>query len=145
MSITLREMTARDYDGVCALWRATPGVGLSDSDSREGVARFLDENPGTSFVAADGDRLIGAVLCGHDGRRGYITHLAVTRDARLRGVGRGLVERCLAALQSRGIAKCHLFVFTDNTDAQLFWRAVGWTERAELGVFSRFTDGGSDR
>ena len=73
MNVTIREMGAQDYEGVATLWRACPGVGLSDSDTRESVSRFLDANPGISFVARDGDRLIGAVLCGHDGRRGYIT------------------------------------------------------------------------
>ena len=91
-----------------------------------------------SFVARDDGRLIAAVLCGHDGRRGYVTHLAVDPEARGRGVGRELVERCLAALRRDRIEKCHLFVFADNADARSFWRGVGWTERGELAVFSRF-------
>lgn len=74
MSIVIREMTIQDYDEVLALWRTSEGVGLSDADSDEGVARFLDRNPGLSFVARDGEHLVGAVLCGHDGRRGYIHH-----------------------------------------------------------------------
>lgn len=144
MSVTIRDMTARDYDDVLALWKACPGVGLSDSDTRDGVARFLDENPGLSFVARDEGRLVGAVLCGHDGRRGYITHLAVATEARRRGLGRELVERCLAALRRCRIEKCHLFVFADNADAQSFWKTTGWTARTELRVLSRFVDEGVD-
>jgi ribosomal protein S18 acetylase RimI-like enzyme len=138
MNFTIRTMTARDHDEVAALWRSCPGVGLSDSDTRGGVTRFLDANPGLSFVALDGDRLVGAVLCGHDGRRGYVTHLAVAPEARRGGLGRELVERCLAALRREGIQKCHLFVFADNESAQAFWTAAGWSERPELRVFSRF-------
>lgn len=148
MSIAIREMAAQDYDEAVALWRVCPGIGLSGSDTRANVARFLDANPGLSFVARDDGRLIGAVLCGHDGRRGYITHLAVDPDARGQGVGRELVERCLAELRRERIEKCHLFVFADNADARSFWRAVGWTGRGELVVFSRFLaddrDGGDD-
>lgn len=146
MNVTIREMAAQDYEDAVTLWRACPGVGLSDSDTRDRVSRFLDANPGISFVARDGDRLIGAVLCGHDGRRGYITHVAVAPEARELGIGRELVDRCLTALGRDGIGKCHLFVFAENAAAQSFWRAIGWTEREELRVFSRFirdaTDGG---
>jgi len=74
MSIVIQEMTTQDYDEVLTLWRSSEGVGLSDADLEEGVAHFLDRNPGLSFVARDGEHLVGAVLCGHDGRRGYIHH-----------------------------------------------------------------------
>jgi ribosomal protein S18 acetylase RimI-like enzyme len=131
-------MAPHDYDEVLALWRACPGVGLSASDTREVVTRFIGANPELSFVAREEGRLVGAVLCGHDGRRGYITHLAVAPDARRQGLARELVERCLGALGREGIGKCHLFVFTDNADARSFWKATGWTERTELRVFSRF-------
>jgi len=140
VSFTIRTMTARDYDDVLALWKICRGVGLSESDTVEGVTRFLQANPGLSVVAFDEDRLVGGVLCGHDGRRGYITHLAVVADARGRGLGRKLVERCLAALRRCRIEKCHIFVFADNADAREFWNASGWTERTELRVLSRFTD-----
>lgn len=139
MSLAIREMTSRDYDDAMALWRACPGVGLSASDTREGIARFLDANRGLSFVARDDECLIGAVLCGHDGRRGCITHLAVARGVRRRGLGRQLVERCLAALRRDGIEKCHILVFGHNRSALSFWEAIGWAERTELCVLSRFT------
>ncbi|MFQ5903472.1 MAG: GNAT family N-acetyltransferase [Candidatus Binatia bacterium] len=79
MGIVIREMALQDYDEVLALWQTSEGVGLSDADLEEGVARFLDRNPGLSFVALDGEHLVGAVLCGHDGRRGYIHHLVVSK------------------------------------------------------------------
>jgi ribosomal protein S18 acetylase RimI-like enzyme len=141
VSVAIRTMEARDYREVVALWRACTGVGLGASDTRDGVARFLEANPGLSFVAEDGGRVVGAVLCGHDGRRGYITHLAVAREARGRGLGRALAERCTSALGLEGIEKCHIFVFGDNTDALAFWEAIGWTDRTELRVLSKFIRG----
>ena len=136
MSIGSRPMTVDDYEDVAALWRASPGVGLSSSDDRAGVARFLAENPGLSLAACEGARLVGAVLCGHDGRRGFISHLAVATDARRRGVGSSLVAGCLDALAGAGIRKCHALVFTDNRDALAFWEREGWTRRTELIVMS---------
>lgn len=88
MGVMLREMTVQDYEEVLALWRSSEGIGLSDADSRENIARFLERNPGLSFVAYDGQELIGAVLCGYDGRRGYIHHLAVAESHRRRRLGR---------------------------------------------------------
>ena len=137
--MVIREMTIRDYDQVVGLWQSSEGVGLSDADSREGVARFLERNPGLSFVARDGQHLVGVVLCGHDGRRGYIHHLAVSKSHRRQGLGRALVERCLSALRRDGIDKCHLFVFAANGDAITFWKNVGWTERVELIMMSQYT------
>ena len=139
MSMVIREMTIRDYDEVAGLWQNSQGVGLSDSDSREGVARFLERNPGLSFVARDGEHLVGVVLCGHDGRRGYIHHLAVSKSHRRQGLGRALVQRCLSALGRDGIGKCHIFVFAANGDAVTFWKNVGWTERVELIMMSQYT------
>jgi ribosomal protein S18 acetylase RimI-like enzyme len=139
MSIVIREMTTQDYDEVFALWRTSEGVGLSDADSEEDVTRFLARNPGLCFVARDGEHLVGAVLCGHDGRRGYIHHLAVSESRRRQGLGRALVERCLAALRRDGIGKCHIFVFADNQDTIAFWKSIGWTQRVELIMMSRYT------
>ncbi|MFQ5812529.1 MAG: GNAT family N-acetyltransferase [Anaerolineae bacterium] len=138
MSIVIREMAIRDYDQVLALWQTSEGVGLSDADSEEGAARFLDRNPGLSFVARDDEHLVGAVLCGHDGRRGYIHHLAVSNSRRRQGLGRALVERCLSALRRAGIGKCHIFVFADNQDTIAFWKSIGWTQRVELVMMSRY-------
>jgi len=131
-------MSAGDYTRVPALWEACEGLGLSDSDSQESIARYLDRDPGLSQVAWDNGSLVGAVLCGHDGRRGYIHHLAVRPSHRRAGIGRGLVGRCLDALRSAGISKCHVFVFSRNQEALRFWKDAGWTQRGELVMMSRY-------
>ena len=135
MDVHPMEMT--DYDEVMALWRDSEGIGLSDADEPAAIARYLARNPGLSFVAREDGRLLGAVLCGHDGRRGFLHHLAVRPAARGLGLGRVLVDRCLLALQAEGITKCHLFVKRTNLPATLFWSRVGWQERVDLHMFSR--------
>lgn len=142
MSFRIREMIIQDYEEVLALWRASEGIGLSGADSEHGIARFMQRNPGLCFVARDDSQLVGAVLCGHDGRRGYIHHLAISRSHRRQGTGKALVQRCLAGLRSAGIDKCHLFVFTDNHDAITFRERIGWLERAELTMMSQYTANG---
>ena len=133
-------MSLDDYDEVLALWERSEGIGLSSADSRESIGRYLERNPGTSFVARDVGRLVGAVLCGHDGRRGYLHHLAVEPSHRRLGIGDALVSQCLEGLRSVGIGKCHLFIFRENVDGQAFWRSVGWDDRADLKVMSRTID-----
>jgi ribosomal protein S18 acetylase RimI-like enzyme len=140
MSIELREMTIDDYQSVYAVWEGSEGIGLSDADSKEGIKRFLARNPGLSFIALDNDQIVGAALCGHDGRRGYIHHLAVVKSHRKLGIGRSLVSRCVFALMQIGIAKCHLFVFGENQEAINFWKKVGWTQRVELMMMSQHFD-----
>ena len=137
MSTQIREMAIKDYEEVYALWKITEGIGLSDADSKEGIKRFLERNPGLSYVAVDGKEIVGAALCGHDGRRGYIHHLAVATSHRKQGIGKSLVGRCMFALMQIGIAKCHLFVFGGNQEAIEFWNKVGWTERVELMMMSQ--------
>jgi ribosomal protein S18 acetylase RimI-like enzyme len=137
MNIQLREMTIADYEDVYAVWEASEGIGLSDADSKEGIKRFMERNPSLSFIALDGEQVVGAALCGHDGRRGYIHHLSVVSSHRRQGIGRSLVSRCMFALMQIGIAKCHLFVFDENQDAIEFWNKVGWTERVELMMMSQ--------
>jgi putative acetyltransferase len=137
IDIDIREMQIEDYDQVYALWRSTEGIGLSLADSRDHIARYLASNPGMSFCAWEGVALAGAVLCGHDSRRGYLHHLAVSRPYRGAGIGRSLVHRCLAALQDAGITKCHLFVFQDNREAIAFWQHNGWALRTDLYIMSK--------
>ena len=139
MGLSVRTMIAQDYDAVMAVWRAAEGVGLSSTDSPEGFVRFLDRNPGLSFVAVDAGDIVAGVLCGHDGRRGYIHHLAVRPEQRRRGMASMLVRRCLEELASQGIDKCHLFVFADNEPAIAFWREGGWIQRVDLVVMSHLT------
>ncbi|MCJ7703375.1 MAG: GNAT family N-acetyltransferase [Anaerolineales bacterium] len=140
MGIELREMTIDDYRAVYAVWKVSEGLGLSDADSKEGIKRFLERNPGLSYIAVEGDQVVGAALCGHDGRRGYIHHLSVVNSHRKRGIGRSLVSRCVFALMQIGISKCHLFVFDENQDAIEFWHKVGWTQRVELMMMSQHFD-----
>lgn len=137
MPIIYRIMTIIDYEPVYDLWKSTPGIGLSDADSREGIEKFLEANPGRCFVALSGDELVGTVMCGCDGRRGYLHHLAVRADQRGQGIGRQLVEECMAALRAIGIDKVHIFVIKDNESGKVFWRNAGWQERHDLTVMSR--------
>ena len=137
MDVTVREFTIRDYEAAYALWQSAEGIGLSEADSRENIAAYLSRNPGTSFVAEASGRLVGAVLCGSDGRRGYLHHLAVAPDCRRAGIGRALVDRCLDALGQQGMRKCHIFVIAGNEDGKRFWTRVGWEERTTLVVMSR--------
>ena len=138
MAMNILPMTLSDYDDCFALWQATEGMGLSAADSRAAIGRYLERNPGMSFVARDAaDRLVGAVLCGHDGRRGMLHHLAVRADCREQGLGRALVQRCMDALQQQGIDKCHLVVFQQNAGGRVFWQRTGWYERPELVLMSK--------
>lgn len=137
MDISIRPMTIQDYDEVLDLWRSSDGVGLSGADMHDNIARYLKRNPGFSMVARHDSRLAGAVLAGHDGRRGFLHHLAVHAAYRRQGIGRRLVDRCLAALADAGIKKCHIYVFSRNDDAIEFWSRIGWTERIELTMMSR--------
>jgi N-acetylglutamate synthase len=139
MIFTIQEMNIEHYEAILSLWQAAEGVGLSGTDSPEGLARFLARNPGSSFVAYVDETLAGAVLSGHDGRRGYIHHLAVDPAYRQQGLGRALAERCLAALAQAGIDKLHIFVFKQNRAALQFWQSVGWTERVEIVLMSRYS------
>ena len=123
-----------DYEAVVALWRRTEGVGLNESDTRRAIAVYLKHNPRLSFVAEKDGRIIGAVLCGQDGRRGYLHHLAVARRYHRQGVGRQLVNACLARLQKAGIQRCNLFIFADNAAGMKFWAHTGWKLRTELRV-----------
>jgi N-acetylglutamate synthase len=131
------EMTIADYDEVIALWQATENVGLSDADSRDGVDAYLKRNAGLSVVARQNGRLVGALLAGHDGRRGYLHHLAVAPELRRRGLGRTLVDECLTRLAAVGIQKSHAWIYHDNAAGLEFWQEIGWTLRTDLKVTSR--------
>jgi ribosomal protein S18 acetylase RimI-like enzyme len=137
MNLLIQEMTIQDYDEVYGLWQESEGITLSNVDTRNDVDRLLKRNPGLSFVARDDEQLVGAVLCTHDGRRGYIDHLVVRKSHRRQGIGKALVARCLYNLMRSGIRKWHLFVAEDNQDAIAFWHKLGWAERVELITMSR--------
>ena len=128
----VRPFRMGDYDAVFALWRRCEGVGLGASDTRAAIAAYLRRNPGLSFVAHGKGRLVGTVLCGHDGRRGYLHHLAVSKRYRRAGLGRRLVDICLERLRRIDIHKCNIFVFADNLEGMTFWTRTGWTPRPDL-------------
>jgi len=135
--ILFRDMTISDYVQVIALWKRTKGLGLSDVDSRAGIRNFLQRNPGLCFVCKAGKKVLGTILCGHDGRRGYVYHLAVDEKYRKRGIGHHLTEMSLDALRLQGILKCHLFVYRTNKEAELFYVRQGWQKRTTLNIFSK--------
>ena len=125
-------MTMDDYDAAYAMWLLC-GNGLNNiDDSREGIARYLRRNPDTSFVAEENGVLAGVILCGHDGRRGFIQHACVSPDYRRRGIGRRLVQRALAALKAEQITKVALVAFKKNTGGNAFWEQQGFTLREDL-------------
>ena len=130
-------MTPGDHDKVIALWRAAPGIGLSASDECPAIAAYLARNAGMSFVALARGRIVGAILGGHDGRRGTLHHLAVRPAWRRRGIGRALVVASLARLAAAGIPKCNLFLFDHNAAGRAFWEKTGWTARADLVVMQQ--------
>ena len=137
MGITITEFSIEEYGKVVALWNLSEGIGLSGADSKSSIQSYLDRNPGMSFIAYDNDIVVGAVLCGHDGRRGYIHHLAVHPDYRSQGIGRMLEDKCLAALNTAGIQKSHLFIFNNNQRGIDFWKKLGWTRRFDITVLSK--------
>ncbi len=136
--MTIRPMTIADYDRVWALWMSCRNMGFNDlDDSREGIGRFLKRNPDTCFVAeADGD-LAGVILAGHDGRRGYIYHMAVAETHRRHGIGSALVDRCLEALKHEGINKVALVAFRTNDAGNAFWERMGFSLRDDLNYRNR--------
>ncbi|OGO02972.1 MAG: hypothetical protein A2Y72_03400 [Chloroflexi bacterium RBG_13_53_26] len=125
------------YDAAVVLWERSKQIGLSSADGREAIKVFLLRNRGLSKVAISNTGLVGAVLCGHDGRRGYLYHLCVEEGLRLRGLGRELVNACLDGLKNEGIQKCHVFIFNDNESGMGFWARVSWRKRDDIAVFSR--------
>lgn len=129
----LRLLTPADYDALYALWLSCAGMGLNDrDDSPEGIAAFLRRNPTTCFAAEEGGRMIGCILAGHDGRRGYIYHTAVYPDCRRRGVGSALVTAAVEALKAEGISKAALLVFRRNEKGNAFWEKQGFTAREDV-------------
>ena len=135
-SVRYREMQPGDFPALLALWRATPGVDITRADTPEGLAFLLERNPGLSIVAESGGQLVGAAMCGHDGRRGFIHHLVVMLPFRRQGIARRMVDHCLTQLDLIGIEKCHLFIRRDNESGLAFWTRIGWKERLELTMAS---------
>ncbi len=131
--VNIRVMSIDDYDGVYNLWINTPGMGLNTSDdSREGIAKYLKRNPTTSFVAEHEGTIIGVIMAGHDGRRGYIHHTAVLPTYRNQGIAKKLVDSAMSALDEEGINKVALVAFKKNELGNSFWENRGFTNRDDL-------------
>lgn len=132
----VRIMAIEDYEGVYALWKKIKGFGIrSIDDSKEGVARFLKRNPTTSVVAEKDGRIVGSILCGHDGRRGCLYHVCVDEDYRRHGIGKRMVVFAMKALKEEKINKVSLIAFTENDIGNAFWNTIGWTERLDLNYY----------
>ena len=134
--VIFREMRIGDYDAVMRLWRGCAGLSLRDADSRDGIGRYLQRNPGLSHIAEQGAELVGSIMAGHDGKRGYIQHLAVADHLRRRGIASRLTELSLAALLRLGIEKSHVHVLKSNPEGLDYWARRGWIRRAEIVMYS---------
>lgn len=133
MNIEYKILTASDYDGVYELWTNTPGMGInSTDDSREGVEKYIKRNPTTSFVALVEGKIVGAILAGHDGRRGFIQHLAVLPEFRKHGIASALVSRAMNALKEEEIHKVALLAFRKNELGNGFWDKMEFTVREDV-------------
>ena len=139
--IEYRSMVIEDYEPVALLWRSGTGVRLRDSDSESYVRRLLERNPDLSFIAHVDGLVVGAVMAGYDGRRGYIYHLTVDQEFRRCGVGKTLVNRVTDALALVGVFKCLLVVMETNESGKEFWRSIGWQSREDLLMFERTAPG----
>ena len=129
----LRKMKLEDYDNVYALWMSCAGMGLNNlDDSRSGIEKFLNRNPDTCYVAIDNNIIVGVIMVGNDGRRGYIYHTSVHPDYRKQGIGRKLVDTALDSLLKLGINKVALVVFDRNKAGNEFWEKMGFTTRNDL-------------
>ena len=142
MTFALRAMQADDYPALLQLWQQGEGLVLRETDSPEAIAAYLARNPGLSFIALTQDQLIGCLLVGTDGRRGYLQHLTVCPSHRGQGIGKALLQAATSALYAIGIDKTHLLVLADNADAMAFYRHLGWSDRADVRLFS-FTSSGN--
>lgn len=134
----IRVMTINDYESLFEMWKSTPNMGLrSLDDSKEGISFFLKRNPDTNFVAFEEGKLAGAILSGHDGRRGYIYHTVVLPEYRGRGIASELVEMAVAALRKEGITRVCLNVMGTNEQGKKFWTDKGWEKKDFLGFYSK--------
>ncbi len=137
MDVVIKNFEMKDYDSVYVLWENIFPDTTDSSYSREQINFFLDRNPGTSFYAEHEGKVVGAVLVGYDGRRGYIHHLGVLDEYRRKNIGKLLMDKAEEALLKVGIGKTHLFVFKDNTNAKEFYNRIGYKQRHDLDMFSK--------
>ena len=134
--INIRPMTNDDYDEIFAMWQITSKRALSSADSREQLERYLKRNEGLSLVAVADGKIVGTVLAGHDGRRGFIHHMAVLPEYRRRRIGHALAEKAIANISSQGIEKTHIFCYQNNETGQKFWSDFGFEKRDDIFIYS---------
>ncbi|MCI7211537.1 MAG: GNAT family N-acetyltransferase [Ruminococcus bromii] len=132
----IRPMTKEDYDEVYAMWQTTSKRALSNADSREQIERYLDRNAGMSQVAVADGKIVGTVLAGHDGRRGFIHHMAVMPQYRRKGIGHSLANTAIEKIKAEGIDKTHIFCYQNNETGQNFWKDFGFKKRDDVFVYS---------
>lgn len=126
-------MKLNDYSTVYQLWLMTSGMGLNDiDDSQQGIARILQRNPTLNFVVEDNEQVIGVIIAGEDGQRGYIYHMAVHQDYRQQGIGQDLLESVLDEMRVLLITKVGFFIFQDNHIGNSFWQKMGFAVRNDL-------------
>ncbi|MEJ2682580.1 MAG: GNAT family N-acetyltransferase [Gammaproteobacteria bacterium] len=138
-----REMEISDYGKIISLWQEAEGVKLRKADSLEGIEKYLKRNPGLSFVAEKNGEILGTIMSGHDGKRGYIQHLAVETSHRETGIASKLLSHCLGALKKEGILKSHIHVLSNNELAKKYWQNRGWVKRQDIEVYS-YINGGEE-
>jgi N-acetylglutamate synthase len=126
--IDTREFSINDYNAALGIWQRVEGLEIAEGDDRESVAQFLARNPGLSRVAIDGSATVGVALCGHDGHRGHIYHLAVDPAYQGRGLGKRLLDECLDGLRRAGLKRAIIMVADNNPRGREFWRRYGWEE-----------------
>ena len=127
-NVVTREFCIDDYDATLQLWQRVEGLEVAEGDDKEGVAQFVARNPELSRVAVDEGKLVGVVMCGHDGRRGHIYHLAIDPDYRRYGLGKRLVQECLDGLREAGIMRAIILVADYNLGGAEFWKRAGWED-----------------
>ena len=137
MTIEIRSMNTGDIKDAHELWKGLAGISLSSADEDYHLRAFLMKNPSTCFVAVKEDELVGTILGGNDGRRGFIYHLAVSRQFQRQNIGKLLTETCLKALKEQRIMKCHIFVMRENIEGVKFWEKSGWQLRDDIIIMSK--------
>jgi len=128
----VRPVTVHDAEALVALWRVVfPEYGdpaRPHRDPRANVERKLAFGDGLFWLAELDGRVVGTIMAGYDGHRGWIYSLGVHPEARRAGAGRALVAQAERALVALGCPKVNLQVFSSNVSAQGFWRRVGYAQ-----------------
>jgi N-acetylglutamate synthase len=132
----LSKLMPSDFDKALRFWSETRGIGVSAVDTRNLLSTFLKRNPGLSFKVVDNDEVVATILCAHDGKRGYLHHIAISERYAGHGLARLLTDRSLEELRRLGIAKCHLFIDSTNSEMQQYWKSNDWNEQREISIFT---------